>query len=167
MAIPIITSGGSEAIGRSAADNLKPEYEGTVMPNPAPPLTSQRPNADTILVICFLPESTVDRDLPLVLKGEVPAEGKSGVGSGNWSEPPKALILGGSYSNEAVERLRKLIDETPGVSRIPWLHLDPAKVTLPIGPGYGLEVAARTKETLKKLETEGKLNGNDGGLYLI
>lgn len=100
------------------------------------------------------------------MKGEVPAEPSSTIGSGNWATPPQALIFGGGYSDEDIEEVQKLIEQTPGVRRIPWIRVDKTKtVGAPGTREYAMGITKRIKDLLAKLSDEGKLGDGQGGLY--
>ena len=122
------------------------------------------------LVIHYIdsPEAGV-RDLPLLLNKKPPTSQSAGdVGSQIYTRPPQAVILGGAYTNDIVETLRKACDGVqPGV---PWLKsgVSPddlgkaaAKDPRPLRERV-LESATKMKALLIKLVNEGKF-GSDGG----
>jgi hypothetical protein len=120
-------------------------------------------------VIHFTLAAAVGAELPLLLRGEVPDPPSSRIGSGNWSEPPRAPVLGGAYEDEDIARLEKLVEGmTPAARRIPWIRIAPPKPGgPPLGPAYALEVVARCKDGLKKLEAQGKLVEGEGGVHVV
>jgi hypothetical protein len=118
-------------------------------------------------VIHFTLAAAIDHELPLLLVGQTPDPPSSELGTGNWDEPPRALLLGGAYGDEDIARLQKLVDDTPDARRIPWLRVDSTKKGPSPGPEYAIWVVSRLQEVLKKLEAEGKLNGEDSGVYLV
>jgi hypothetical protein len=144
--IPILITGKAEVVGKGIIAGLSPEYE----------------------VVHFTLASAIENELPLLLQNKVPEPASSSLGTGNWSAPPRALLIGGAYTDDDVASLRKLIDETEGnVRRIPWLRVDSSKPAPPLGPEYGKAVVERAREALKRLEGEGKLTEDDGEVYFF
>jgi hypothetical protein len=97
----------------------------------------------------------------------VPDPCSSSLGTGNWTEPPAALLLGGAFQDEHIERLQRLVEEGGAKRKIPWLRIDASKPTpaAPPNPAYGVAIVQRMKDELTKLKEEGKLDGGDGGVY--
>lgn len=125
-------------------------------------------------VIHFILLQAVTTELPAVLSGKPPAKPSSSLGTGNWSAPPRALLLGGAYQNEDIEKLQKLVNETEGAVKIPWLRVDSSKGPPPSqapteaqAREYGAKVSNRMKERLHALEAEGKLVEGNGEVYLV
>jgi hypothetical protein len=151
--IPLIITGRTETVGKSVIEALKPECE----------------------VVHFTLASAIEDELPRLLRNDPPASPSSTLGTGNWATPPRALLIGGAYSDEAVAELRALVAraEAPGVRGIPWLRVDTGKTAAdaaaqgPPGPEYGAQVAARAKEALARLEAEGKLVGGESETYFF
>lgn len=113
-------------------------------------------------------------ELPYLLKGSAPPNPSSTLGSGNWSSPPQALLIGGAYQDKDVEEVVKLAKSTDGAMEIPWLRIDSRKMQAPTGQltpeeaaKYGKAIVQRFKEGLTKLEGEGKLGQGKGGIYLV
>lgn len=102
--------------------------------------------------------SSACTEIPLLLTGSVPPSVSDNVGSGNYSQPAVAVVLGGGIDNEEFEEIRK---ECGSKSNVPWLRFDISKPGPPLGPAYGKHVAERLKEKLRELETEGHF-GRDG-----
>jgi hypothetical protein len=115
----------------------------------------------------FTLAASIESELPALLTNKPPESPSSTLGSGDWTVPPRAFLLGGAYTDEDIQRLKELLEGTLGVRSIPWLRVDSSKPSPPIGPEYAVAVVARFKEVLKKLEAEGKLNEDDGGVYLV
>jgi hypothetical protein len=97
-------------------------------------------------------------ELPLLLAGREPQVSEvndDDVGTHNYSQPPRAVLLGRAFEEEQVEELRKACS---GVALAPvaWLLGDPAKVpTAPPGPDYAVTVANDCKGALAKWKEEG------------
>lgn len=121
------------------------------------------------LVIHYIdsPEAGV-QDLPLLLDLKRPtSQSAGGVGTQIYARPPQAVILGGAYTNDIVEKLRKACD---GVQRgVPWLkggaspddlEKAAAKDPRPLRERV-LDSAFKMKALLIKLLDEDKM-GTDG-----
>lgn len=117
-------------------------------------------------MIQFTLRDKITTELPLLLKGEVPAEPSSSIGTGNWDTPPGAILFGGAYSNDDLEELQKLIQKTRGIRQIPWIRVDSTKsVGTPGTSEYAQDITKRIKGLLAKLSDEGKLGDGQGGLF--
>ncbi|RFU30486.1 hypothetical protein B7463_g5869, partial [Scytalidium lignicola] len=130
--IPIVILGRRAEVAKGVIAAIVPEYE---------------------VVHTFLASDNAPVDLPVILRGEsLPP--RENLGTQNYSRPVTAIITGGGYNDEMFNELR---EACTGISHIPWLRPDlsggPPVVTL----GYSEKVAARVKETLKKLADEGKM----------
>ncbi|KAI3394956.1 hypothetical protein diail_2063 [Diaporthe ilicicola] len=150
--IPILVTGRTEAIGRMVIANMKPEYE----------------------VIHFTLSTSIMDELPFLLTGKVPPNPSSTLGSGNWSSPPRALLIGGAYQDKDVEEVIKLAKSTDGAVEIPWLRVDNTKMQTPPpepteeqAAAYGKAIVRRMKEGLGRLKEEGKLGQGNGGVHLV
>ncbi|KXH60045.1 hypothetical protein CSAL01_05506 [Colletotrichum salicis] len=145
--IPIILCGKTEEIGRGVIEGLKPEYEVIHF------ITS--PASGAVIIPALLTSKTTT--LPQ-------HPDTSTIGSGNYASPPRAVVLGGAFDEEAVKMLQKAVVEQGTASRkIPWLRHDESKAAPPPGPEYGKAMVARVREKLGLLEGEGKLDGEYGG----
>lgn len=104
--------------------------------------------------------------LPALVAGRKPPphEDSSAIGTGNYSQPPCAIVLGGAFDDAATEALRSAVEErNESARRVPWLRHDTTKKAPPLGtPEYAQAVVQRVKATLTRLEAEGKLNGENG-----
>ncbi len=118
-------------------------------------------------VIHFTFLDSCTKEIPLLLKGEVPSNPDGQLGSGNWSVFPKAILFGGGYTDNDIAAVRKAVAEVDGARKIPWLRVDVTKPAPPVGPGYGAAVVARAKEELKRLEAEGVFDSNDDSIRLF
>ncbi|KAF8215627.1 hypothetical protein K438DRAFT_1798993 [Mycena galopus ATCC 62051] len=143
--IPILVTGAAERVGSIVVSSMPPEYE----------------------VIHFTLAAAANKEIPLLLKGEVPNPSSSNLGSGNWSVFPKAVVFGGAYEDGQIEDLRKLVAETVGTRRIPWLRVDSNLPHPPIGPEYAANIIERAKAMLGKLEGEGKLDVEDDSIHFF
>ncbi|KAI1452757.1 hypothetical protein F4805DRAFT_462477 [Annulohypoxylon moriforme] len=147
--IPFILAGQFEEVGKAFSEAVKPDFE--------------------VVYFATSPQAALT-DIPLVLKGEVPTP-SSKVGSGNLvNGPPKAVVIGAqAYDDAWIEAARQELRATG--KRVPFLKPDVAGAQ---GGGVGAgsqgdrakEAAERVITALKKLEDEGKLEGNDDGVYI-
>jgi len=149
-AIPIIVAGAHEAMGAKVASALAPEVE----------------------MIYFVPRDVRTQEVPILFRGEKPDSPSSSVGTGNFGVAPKAILLGGAFKAADIEELRTLAATGAAATgkeklRIPWISIDNSKSEIPLGPGYAEDVAARCKSVILRLKEEGKLEGNDEGIYRV
>ncbi|KAG8158027.1 hypothetical protein KVR01_012299 [Diaporthe batatas] len=152
--IPILATGRTEAVGSMVVALMQPEYE----------------------VIHMTLASSIKDELPFLLKGQAPPNPSTTLGTGNWSSPPQALLIGGAYQDKDIEEIVRLVEGINGALEIPWLRLD---VTKTEGPGpppnptpeqaavYGKIVVQRMKDGLSNLKKEGKLGPGNGGIHLV
>ncbi|KXH36746.1 hypothetical protein CSIM01_03140 [Colletotrichum simmondsii] len=145
--IPIILCGKTEAIGRGVIEGLKPEYE--------------------VIHFVTTPASGA-LIIPALLTSSPPPQhpDTSTIGSGNYASPPRAIVLGGAFDEEAVKSLQNAVVEQGAAAasrKVPWLRHDGSKAAPPPGPEYGKAMVARVREKLGLLEVEGKLDGGYGG----
>lgn len=98
-------------------------------------------------------------ELPVLLAGRDPQVSEANdVGTHNYSQPPRAVLVGRAFEEDQVEELRKACS---GAARAPvaWLLGDPAKLpTGPPGPEYAVEVANDCKNVLTKWKEDGGVN---------
>jgi hypothetical protein len=90
------------------------------------------------------------------------------LGSRNYSRPPQAVLVGGGYDEEAVDKMRTAVASTQGTRKVPWVRPDLEKTRAGPTPGteeYSKSVASRMRETLKTLERDGKLDGTADGIF--
>ncbi|KAH6620021.1 hypothetical protein C7974DRAFT_415261 [Boeremia exigua] len=133
---PVIMCGKTEAIGAAVIEDLKPELE----------------------VVQFVQSIEIGKQqIPALLRGESPGPSGSILGTKNFEKSPVAVLLGAAFDDQGVKELR---EAAAGTKEVPWLRPDTSKPAPPLGPEYGKAMAARIKETIKTLESEGKLEGN-------
>lgn len=108
-------------------------------------------------------------NLPPILSGSLPLSNESGLGSKSYSRPPKAVILGGGYDDEAIARLRQAVISLQGTFEVPWIKADLKKTEAGPTPGtdeYCNSAASRIKEALRVLQEGEKLDRTGDGLFL-
>ncbi|XXG95100.1 Aspartate aminotransferase, cytoplasmic [Hypoxylon texense] len=151
--IPLILAGHFEDVGKTFQEAIQPDFD--------------------VVYFVTSPQAGL-ADIPAVLKGEIPtsaaaAGSRHKVGSGNLAHgTPRAVVVSGSYDDAFVERLRQ---EIAAVGKaVPILKLD--RSGAPAGAAGAKPAAEKTKavaeravKVLKKLEDEGKLDGDDDGVY--
>lgn len=129
---------------------------------------------DTVIQIALI--RSIKDELPFLLKGSPPPNPSSTSGSGNWSSPPQALLLGGGYQDKDIEEIVEIAKSTDGAMEIPWLRVDVRKTQGPPPPAepteeqaavYGKGIAQRMKDALNRLREEGRLGQGNGGIHLV
>lgn len=107
-------------------------------------------------------------NIPLILSGHKPTSQLSSLGSQDFSQVPRAVLFGGGYDDVTVEKIRKAAMKVQGVRQVPWLKADQVKTARGPKPGtkeYAESIAPRIKEVLGRLVREGKLDGNEDGIF--
>ncbi|KAJ5993739.1 hypothetical protein N7451_009463 [Penicillium sp. IBT 35674x] len=135
--LPVILCGQSTRIGKPVAEAMLPEIE----------------------VIHFVQTNDAAlAEIPHLLAGRVPqTPHDNGVGSGNYSQPARAVIFGHGYSVSDVETVRAACEDVNQESVV-WL-VDPAKQRAPDasppGDGYAKVAAQVTKDIIMKWKKDG------------
>jgi len=100
-------------------------------------------------------------EISAILRGGKPSPSNSEaaeLGIHDYPKPPAAIALGAGYEEEDGKAMREACTDHLD---IPWLMFDKSTpLDVPMGPEYGKAVVARGKLLLKKLQDEGKLNGD-------
>lgn len=74
------------------------------------------------------------------------------------------MITGGGYDDAM---FKEMYDAAKGKGKqVPWLRPDLTVQAPPLGPQYGKYMVGRVKICLGKLEAEGKLGGEEGGVVM-
>ncbi|KAJ5646775.1 hypothetical protein N7490_003147 [Penicillium lividum] len=133
--LPVVVCGRSAAVGKPVAEALLPELE----------------------VVHFIQTNDAAlAEIPHLLAGRDPkSPHDNGVGSGNYSQPARAVIFGRGYSESEVETFRAVCR---GVNRDPvlWVVGDPSKRQPgPPPPGYAKIAAQNTKDVVMKWKEDG------------
>lgn len=171
MAIPVIVCGRRESVGSVVIEGLKPEYEGTLKPHQTSLIKTKyelQSHKKTVIHFVMSPEGGL-RNLPLILSGSTPANEESSLGSKIYSQPPRAIILGGGYSDDDLAKLQDAATSSSGAVRVPWLKADLEKTKRGPEPGtpeYSQLVALRVKETLGDLLKQKDLNLTENDVFL-
>lgn len=113
-------------------------------------------------MIHFTLRSSTNDEIPRLLKGDVPSSPASTLGTGNWANPPRAILFGGAFTAENVRELKALVDGGDG-RKIPWVAVDGSKPRPQLAgneKGYMAAISARFKQGLGELKAEGKLDGD-------
>lgn len=180
---PVVLCGRLEKVGSVVIAGLSPEYEGIYISTAHLSPSRLRDHhmhcaVSAVLETTLLMDSEVVHfitsvengmaNLPSIMSGSPPRSAESTLGSKNYSQPPEAIILGGGYDDEAVEKLRMAVAGTQGTRKVPWLRPDPAKTQAGPTPGseeYAKSVAARVRDALAALDRDGRLDGNTEGIF--
>ncbi|KAJ5825642.1 hypothetical protein N7474_002780 [Penicillium riverlandense] len=148
--LPVVLCGKTTKIGKPVSQLLQPEYEGSYKSHNGP------------TVIHFIQSfEAAKAELPLLLAGRDPQVSEvndEGVGTHNYSQPPRAVILGRAFDEDQVQELRQAC---AGASPAPvaWLLGDPAKApTVMPGPDYAVTVTNDCKSVLAKWKEAGGVN---------
>ncbi|KAI2640854.1 hypothetical protein GGS26DRAFT_180258 [Hypomontagnella submonticulosa] len=149
-ATPVILCGHFEEVGKAFSDGLQPNFE--------------------VVFFTTSPQSSLTA-IPQVFAGTIPSSstGSTKIGTGNLSHglPKAVVVVAGSpatyYDDAWVERARKEIS-TSG-KRVPILKPDNNPGTAHQQQEKAAAAAERAAKALKKLADEGKLDGEDDGVY--
>ncbi|KAF5685324.1 hypothetical protein FDENT_6319 [Fusarium denticulatum] len=144
--IPIILCGKTEFIGERVIEALKPEIE---------------------VVQFILPGDSGRIIIPALLTGKGPPShpDSSAIGSGNYSNAPRAVVLGGAFEESDIATLRDAVKTVNGARGVAWLRQDTTQPAPPVtSPEYPKLMTRRTKEAVIKLDKDGKLDGTYDGL---
>ncbi|KAK1750129.1 hypothetical protein QBC47DRAFT_394651 [Echria macrotheca] len=139
--IPIFVVGQREEIAQFVIEAVKPEYE----------------------VVQMILGKAAKEELPIYLRGEIPATKSSQLGSNNWAVPPRAILIGGAFNDAEVAELRQTVVDAGATRKIPWLHVDhnkPRPVIVGNEAQYGDSIAQRFKDALNRLRDEGRLDAD-------
>lgn len=156
---PVVLCGKREEIARRVIESLKPEFEGELSRTYGRPssLSLLLPRLLVVRYVCT-PDACV-AEIPTILNGHTPASPSSILGSGNHSDRPVAIIIGGGYSEDfdmVFDSVERTFAHTG--SGVAWLRTDmggPEPDTME--NSYAIAAAQRMKVLLTKLRDEGKL----------
>ena len=107
--------------------------------------------------------------IPALLAGKpAPAHPEiSNIGSGDYSQPPRAVLFGGAFEEATVRELRDAVRATEGARKAPWLCNDSSKTEFPVtDPRYIAHVSQRAMDVLLKLDKEGALDGSNDDIVM-
>ncbi|RGP71955.1 hypothetical protein FSPOR_3070 [Fusarium sporotrichioides] len=141
--IPIILCGKTEFIGQRVIEALKPEIE---------------------VVHFILPGESGKVIIPELLRGNPPPSHPdvSAIGSGNYTQVPEAVVLGGAFEDNDIEALRNAVKAMDGVRGVAWVRQDTTQPTPPVtSPEYPKLMTRRTKESIIQLHKNMKLDGKN------
>ncbi|KIL87073.1 hypothetical protein FAVG1_09627 [Fusarium avenaceum] len=139
--IPIILCGKTEFIGQRVIEALKPEIE---------------------VVHFILPGESGKIIIPDLLSGKAPSSHpeSSAIGSGNYEQVPRAVVLGGAFEDSDIAVLRDAVKAVDGARGVAWVRQDSSIPAPPVtSPEYAKLMTQRTKESVIQLEKDGKLDG--------
>ncbi|KAM0553160.1 hypothetical protein ACHAPJ_007447, partial [Fusarium lateritium] len=86
---------------------------------------------------------------------------RSAIGSGNYSQAPRAVVLGGAFDESDIAVFKDAAKAVPGARGVPWVRQDSTQPAPPVtSPEYPKLMTKRTKEAVLKLNKDGKLDGD-------
>ncbi|XXG99967.1 hypothetical protein Hte_006308 [Hypoxylon texense] len=144
--IPVVVCGKAEIVGKPVAEGLKPEYE--------------------VVLFCLGAEPTA-AEVPYILKGVAPPSQSSQVGTGNYSSPPVAVIMGAAWDAADVALVKAAIRQSAAAgAAAPVILRNDTGVPAPQppAPGYAEQLIRRMRVTLGKLVDGEKLDGPEEGV---
>jgi hypothetical protein len=129
--------------------------------------TSTPPILISLVVQFILPGDSGQVIIPALLAGKSPPShpDSSAIGSGNYNNAPRAVVLGGAFEESDIATLRDAVKTVNGAHGVAWLRQDTTQPAPPItSPEYPKLMTRRTKEAVIKLNKDGKLDGTYDGL---
>jgi hypothetical protein len=129
--------------------------------------TSTPPILISLVVQFILPGDSGQVIIPARLAGKSPPShpDSSAIGSGNYNNAPRAVVLGGAFEESDIATLRDAVKTVNGARGVAWLRQDTTQPAPPItSPEYPKLMTRRTKEAVIKLNKDGKLDGTYDGL---
>ncbi|KAI4860423.1 hypothetical protein F4820DRAFT_109273 [Hypoxylon rubiginosum] len=147
--IPVVVCGKAEIVGKPVAEGLKPEYE--------------------VVLFCLGAQSTA-AEVPYILQGVAPPTQSSQVGTGNYSSPPVAVIMGAAWDEADVAlvkaAIRRSAEAGGTATAAPVILRNDTSVPAPQppAPGYAEQLIRRMRLALGKLVRGEKLDGPEEGI---
>jgi hypothetical protein len=129
--------------------------------------TSTPPILISLVVQFILPGDSGQVIIPALLAGKSPPShpDSSAIGSGNYNNAPRAVVLGGAFEESDIATLRDAVKTVNGARGVAWLRQDTTQPAPPVtSPEYPKLMTRRTKEAVIKLNKDGKLDGTYDGL---
>jgi hypothetical protein len=120
------------------------------------------PELTSTVVHFILPGESGKAIIPDLLSGKTPSPhpDSSAIGSGNYEQVPRAVVLGGAFEDSDIAALRDAVNVVPGARGVAWVRQDSSQPAPPVAsPEYPKLMTRRTKEAVIQLEKEGKLDG--------
>ncbi|KAJ5303061.1 hypothetical protein N7476_009860 [Penicillium atrosanguineum] len=136
--LPVVLCGKTAAIGGGVSGFLQPDYE----------------------VVHFIQSNEAAlKEIPELLAGRDPqSSDDNGVGTHDYSKPPRAVIFGRGFPLENIEQYYKACAGS-NADPVAWIAGDPAKKpdpnAPPPGPGYAKFATDGVKAVLEKWKEEG------------
>ena len=160
---PVVICGKSAEVFTSVQKHLAPEFEGSS--SPAAPTRAQLSNLAVIHSILSVQAGV--KEIPILLAGgTLLSPPATFLGTGNYSRPPVAVIMGAGFDDAAFAEMR---EASLGVSSVPWIRPDVAVTEAdgvdPRGdPDYPAYIAGRAKKCLLELADAGQI-GQDAVVF--
>lgn len=105
--------------------------------------------------------------IPALLAGKIPPShpDSSAIGSGNYKNTPRAVVLGGAFEESDIATLRDAVKTVNRARGVAWVRQNTTLPAPPVtSPEYPKLMTRRTKEAVIKLDKNGKLDGIYDGL---
>ncbi|KAI0834743.1 hypothetical protein F5Y06DRAFT_151064 [Hypoxylon sp. FL0890] len=144
--IPVVVCGKVEKVGRVVVEGLKPEYE--------------------VILFCVGSQPTA-AEVPYILRGTAPPTQSSYIGSGSYTRPPVAVLMGQAWDEAAVAEVKSAI-QSVGLPRetSPVIMRNDTSIPTPQPPApeYTEQLLRRMRDTLGKLVAGEKLDSPEEGV---
>lgn len=173
--IPIIICGATQKVATMVKSNMLPEYDGT----------SSFPPRNHILtspvVYAGYNLAATANEVPQILSRSTPPSTSlhTQVGSNDFQIFPRAVIIGGGYSEEAFQTLFRACADACGSEAalpVPFFRVDNSitkrlaaegKGPAPPSPEYSRAIAERLKERLREVGVGEERTGNRGKQFFF
>ncbi|OTB07884.1 hypothetical protein M426DRAFT_19816 [Hypoxylon sp. CI-4A] len=142
--IPVVICGKAEVVGKPVVEGLKPEYE--------------------VTLFCTGSKSTA-AELPYILQGIAPPTQSSYIGTGLYSRPPVAVIMGIAWDEADVADVKAAIQQTANGARPVILRNDKrVSAPQPPSPEYAAQLTRRVRGVLDRFVRGEELDGPEDGV---
>ncbi|PTB41877.1 hypothetical protein M441DRAFT_457920 [Trichoderma asperellum CBS 433.97] len=100
----------------------------------------------------FAEPSMATNQIPAILRKDAKIESDTFMGTGDYTRPPIAILVGSWYNDEMIKDFQSSTSDFPSLL---WLRVDKAISSPPLGPQYSIVVGRRIKAKLLELLTIG------------
>ncbi|KAI1390711.1 uncharacterized protein F4822DRAFT_426559 [Hypoxylon trugodes] len=140
--IPVVVCGKAEVVGKPVIDGLKPEYD--------------------VILLCLGSQPTA-AELPYILQGRAPPTQSSYLGSGLYSTPPVAVIMGTIWGASDVTLVQEAMRSVgvPSSRKYPVIMRNDNSIPAPKPPApeYAVQLIRRMRECLGKITRGEHIDG--------
>ncbi|KAI1097443.1 hypothetical protein F4804DRAFT_339190 [Jackrogersella minutella] len=144
--IPVVVCGKAEIVGRPVVEGLKPEYD--------------------VILFCLGSKPTA-AEVPYLLRGTAPPAQSSYIGSGVYSAPPVAVLMGAAWDAADVSLVKSAIEGVglpPSAAPVVLRNDTSVQTPDPPAPEYARQLIRRMRVALDKLVRGEKLEGPEEGV---